>query len=98
MSSPRRRRRSEGIVQVTGGMWWQQKDNNLAQERKKRKSRSSRRSVDWWMDGLSGELRNGRRISQEWSCMSAGDIIPKSGGVSSSLSMRGTVCYIAPQV
>ncbi|KAK3429858.1 hypothetical protein EUGRSUZ_E01348, partial [Eucalyptus grandis] len=81
-----------------GEVWWQQKDDgDLAQERKKRKSRSSRGSIDWWMDGLSGELRNGRRNSQEWSCTSAGDIIPKSGGISSTPSMRGTVCYIAPE-
>ncbi|XP_030514625.1 receptor-like serine/threonine-protein kinase At2g45590 [Rhodamnia argentea] len=81
---------------VRGEMWWQ-KDDDSVQERKKRKSRSSRSGIDWWMDGLSGELRNGRRNSQEWSCTSAGDMIPKSGGVSSTPSMRGTVCYIAPE-
>ncbi|CAN0824574.1 Receptor-like serine/threonine-protein kinase At2g45590 [Linum grandiflorum] len=44
----------------------------------KKKKRKSRGSIDWWMDGFSGE-------------------IPKSGGISSTPSMRGTVCYIAPE-
>ncbi|XP_021904404.1 receptor-like serine/threonine-protein kinase At2g45590 isoform X3 [Carica papaya] len=73
--------------------WWQ-KDEESAQERKKKKkSKSSRSSIDWWLDGFSGELRNGRRNSQDW----ANSDIPKSGGVSSTPSMRGTVCYIAPE-
>ncbi|PSS24193.1 Receptor-like serine/threonine-protein kinase [Actinidia chinensis var. chinensis] len=75
-----------------GEMWWQ-KDEDLAPERKKRKSRGSRSSIDWWLDGFSGEFRSGRRNSHEW----ASGEIPKSGGVSSTPSMRGTVCYIAPE-
>ncbi|XP_059651511.1 receptor-like serine/threonine-protein kinase At2g45590 [Cornus florida] len=70
-------------------LWWQ-RDEDLAPERK-RKRRSS--SIDWWLDGLSGEFRIGRRNSQDWT---SGDI-PKSGGISSTPSMRGTVCYIAPE-
>ncbi|KAJ8748894.1 hypothetical protein K2173_013327 [Erythroxylum novogranatense] len=77
---------------VNGDSWWQ-KDDDLVQERKKKKSRSSRGSIDWWLDGFSGDLRNGRRGSQDW----ASGEIPKSGGVSSTPSMRGTVCYIAPE-
>ncbi|KAK7260298.1 hypothetical protein RIF29_26234 [Crotalaria pallida] len=76
--------------------WWQ-KDEDLVEQRKKKKrnSKSSRGSIDWWLDGLSGEIRNngGRRNSQDWV---SGDI-PKSGGISSTPSMRGTVCYIAPE-
>ncbi|KAM3698552.1 hypothetical protein ACJW31_06G196800 [Castanea mollissima] len=79
-------------------MWWQKDDDYdevedavVVQGRKKRKS--SRGSIDWWLDGLSGELRSCRRNSQDWG---NGDI-PKSGGVSSTPSMRGTVCYIAPE-
>ncbi|KAK6920227.1 Protein kinase domain [Dillenia turbinata] len=73
--------------------WWNRDDDLTMPERKKRKSRGSRSSIDWWLDGLSGELRSGRRNSQDWA---SGDI-PKSGGVSSTPSMRGTVCYIAPE-
>lgn len=93
-------KKKRGHCSSNGGEMWWQNDDDLGQGRKKKKkkSRSSRSSIDWWMDGLSGELRNGRRNSQEWSCTSAGDdIIPKSGGVSSTPSMRGTVCYIAPE-
>ncbi|KAF5466928.1 hypothetical protein F2P56_016809 [Juglans regia] len=82
-------------------LWWQKDDEDddvvedvVQQERKKRKSKSSRGSIDWWLDGLSGELRSGRRHSQDWG---NGADIPKSGGISSTPSMRGTVCYIAPE-
>ncbi|KAE7997176.1 hypothetical protein FH972_001831 [Carpinus fangiana] len=82
-------------------LWWQKDDDDdedvVRQERKKkRKNKNSRGSIDWWMDGLSGELRNGRRNSQDWTNGGGGDI-PKSGGISSTPSMRGTVCYIAPE-
>ncbi|KAK7349597.1 hypothetical protein VNO77_07082 [Canavalia gladiata] len=79
-----------------GESWWQKDEDGVRVEQKrKRKSKSSRGSIDWWLDGLSGELRNnnGRRNSQDWV---NGDI-PKSGGISSTPSMRGTVCYIAPE-
>lgn len=75
-----------------GELWWQ-RDEDSVSERKKRKSRGSRSSIDWWIDGFSGEFRIGRRNSQDWA---SGDI-PKSGGISSTPSMRGTVCYIAPE-
>ncbi|XP_077239350.1 receptor-like serine/threonine-protein kinase At4g25390 [Tasmannia lanceolata] len=69
--------------------WQRDEDGELEQRRKKRRSRSrSRSSVDWWMDGFGG-----RRNSVDWM---SGEI-PKSGGVSSTPSMRGTVCYIAPE-
>ncbi|KAF4386807.1 receptor-like serine/threonine-protein kinase At2g45590 [Cannabis sativa] len=76
-----------------GGESWWQKDDDELQERKKRKSKSSRGSIDWWLDGISGDLRSGRRNSQDW----ASSDIPKSGGISSTPSMRGTVCYVAPE-
>ncbi|KAL3348985.1 hypothetical protein AABB24_022246, partial [Solanum stoloniferum] len=75
----------------SGEMWWQR--DELAPERKRRKSKGSRSSIDWWLDSFSGEFRIGRRSSQDFA---SGDI-PKSGGVSSTPSMRGTVCYIAPE-
>lgn len=76
-----------------GESWWQKDEDMVQEKKKKRKNKSSRGSIDWWLDGLSGELRNGRRNSQDWA---SGDI-PKSGGISSTPSMRGTVCYIAPE-
>lgn len=75
-------------------LWWQRDEDFIAPERKKRrKSKSSFGSIDWWLDGLSGELRIGRRNSQDFT---NGDI-PRSGGISSTPSMRGTMCYIAPE-
>ncbi|XP_059667010.1 receptor-like serine/threonine-protein kinase At4g25390 [Cornus florida] len=73
--------------------WWP-RDEDLYVDRKKKRSRSrsrgSRGSVDWWLDGLSGELWRARHNSHD-------SENPKSGGVSSTPSMRGTVCYIAPE-
>ncbi|KAF9687754.1 hypothetical protein SADUNF_Sadunf02G0125900 [Salix dunnii] len=46
------------------------------------------------MDGFSGEFKNGRRNSQDWA---SGEIPKSGGGISSTPSMRGTVCYIAPE-
>ncbi|XP_057792029.1 receptor-like serine/threonine-protein kinase At2g45590 [Salvia miltiorrhiza] len=72
-----------------GEMWWQRDDDAVPEKRRRR----SRTSIDRWLDGFSGEFRVGRRNSQDWT---NGDI-PKSGGISSTPSMRGTVCYIAPE-
>ncbi|CAL9065563.1 unnamed protein product [Musa banksii] len=81
--------------------WWQNDDDfaspsEKSNRRKKNRSysRGSRSSIDWWMDRISGEIRpTGRRSSRDWA---SGDI-PKSGTVSSTPSMRGTVCYVAPE-
>ncbi|CAK9164721.1 unnamed protein product [Ilex paraguariensis] len=74
--------------------WWP-RDEELSVNRKKKRSRSrsSRSSVDWWLDGLSGELWRARGKSFD----SISGEIPRSGGISSTPSMRGTVCYIAPE-
>ncbi|KAH8516714.1 hypothetical protein H0E87_004897 [Populus deltoides] len=77
----------------SGDLWWQKDDDGVQERKKKRKSKGSRGSMDRWLDGFSGEFRNGRRNSQDW----ASGEIPKSGGISSTPSMRGTVCYIAPE-
>ncbi|GAB2294066.1 hypothetical protein Dimus_028283 [Dionaea muscipula] len=61
--------------------------------KKSRVGKSSRSRIDWWLDGLRGP---GGEIQIQ---------IPKSGGgggggglsISSTPSMRGTVCYIAPE-
>ncbi|XP_022866495.1 receptor-like serine/threonine-protein kinase At4g25390 [Olea europaea var. sylvestris] len=74
--------------------YWPRDDEFYADGKKKRsRSRSSRGSMDWWLDGLSGELWKARRNSYD----SVSGEIPKSGGMSSTPSMRGTVCYIAPE-
>ncbi|PPD78209.1 hypothetical protein GOBAR_DD24855 [Gossypium barbadense] len=72
-----------------GELWWQRDEEMVVRKKKK----NSRGSIDWWLDGFSGEFKIGRRNSQDWA---SGDI-PKSGGISSTPSMRGTVCYIAPE-
>lgn len=72
------------------------KDDEMYMDRKKRsrsRSRGSRGSMDWWLDGFSGELWRQRHTSHD----SVSGEIPKSGGISSTPSMRGTVCYVAPE-
>ncbi|KAK4776676.1 hypothetical protein SAY86_005364 [Trapa natans] len=75
--------------------WWSRDEEELYSERKKksknRSRRSSKSSVDWWLDGISGELWRVRRNSYD-----SGEV-PRSAGISSTPSMRGTVCYIAPE-
>lgn len=75
---------------------WPQRDDEMYSDKKKRRNRSrrsSKSSMDWWLDGFSGDLWRARRNSFD----SASGEIPKSGGISSTPSMRGTVCYIAPE-
>ncbi|KAK7314931.1 hypothetical protein VNO77_33461 [Canavalia gladiata] len=77
-----------------GDNWWVSDDALYGDKRKiKSRSRNNRGSMDWWLEGLSGELWRARRNSFD----SASGEIPKSGGVSSTPSMRGTVCYVAPE-
>ncbi|KAI3985277.1 hypothetical protein MKX01_033591 [Papaver californicum] len=79
-----------------GDNWWQRDEDvnvNIKKKKKRNWSRSSRGSVDWWLDGLSGEIKSFGRNSRDW----VSGEIPKSGGISSTPSMRGTVCYIAPE-
>lgn len=75
--------------------WWVRDEDDMYGEIKKAKNRSknSRGNIDRWLDGLSGELLRARRNSHD----SASGEIPKSGGISSTPSMRGTVCYVAPE-
>jgi hypothetical protein len=70
--------------------WWPRDDEMYFNKKKKSKSRRSNGSlgsIDWWLDGLSGELF--RRHD-------SGGETPKSG-FSSTPSIRGTVCYVAPE-
>ncbi|KAL3373584.1 hypothetical protein AABB24_005528 [Solanum stoloniferum] len=74
--------------------WWPRDDELYTAKKKKRsRSRGSKSSMDWWLDGFSSELRRARKNSYD----SASGDIPKSGGISSTPSMRGTVCYVAPE-
>ncbi|KAK9076457.1 hypothetical protein SSX86_004791 [Deinandra increscens subsp. villosa] len=93
--SNKKKKKRRGSISNTGEMWWQ-RDEEFVPQKKKSKTSSkskSKSSIDWWIDGLSGEFRHRRRNSQEHP---SGEI-PKSGGISSTPSMRGTVCYIAPE-
>ncbi|KAL6127807.1 hypothetical protein ACLB2K_071168 [Fragaria x ananassa] len=71
--------------------WWPHDDELYAEskKRKKRRSRSwgSMSSIDWWLDGMRRNASN-NSVSGE---------IPKSCGMSSTPSMRGTLCYVAPE-
>ncbi|KAJ8565392.1 hypothetical protein K7X08_007968 [Anisodus acutangulus] len=72
--------------------WWA----SLDEERIRKEKKNNRKPREWWKEefySFSGEFRIGRRSSQDFA---SGDI-PKSGGVSSTPSMRGIVCYIAPE-
>ncbi|KAK6926321.1 Serine-threonine/tyrosine-protein kinase, catalytic domain, partial [Dillenia turbinata] len=90
----KKKKNKEGeLANVVDGENWDD-DDFYVERRRRRKSRSrsrSRGSIDWWLDGISGELFRGRRISHD-----SGGETPKSG-VSSTPSMRGTVCYVAPE-
>ncbi|KAL5570133.1 hypothetical protein UlMin_026708 [Ulmus minor] len=81
-----------------GDDWWPYDEELYTERKKKNRTKSwgskSRSSLDWWLEGLSGELRRPRRNGSHDS--TSGEI-PKSGGVSSTPSMRGTVCYVAPE-
>ncbi|KAG9155599.1 hypothetical protein Leryth_024353 [Lithospermum erythrorhizon] len=76
----------------SGEMWWQRDDDEVP-KKKKRKSWGSKGSIDWWLDGFSGEFRVGRRNSQDWASVD----IPKSGGVSSTPSMRNSPVGTPPE-
>ncbi|KAM0898827.1 hypothetical protein ACQ4PT_021680 [Festuca glaucescens] len=91
--------KSKSDAGVIGGMQWWERDCDAEEKGQSRwrmmKSWSRRSnngngngSIDWWIDGV-------RRSSRDWAST---EFVPKSGGaVSSTPSMRGTVCYVAPE-
>lgn len=86
---------SSGVVgSEAGELWWETDEEASNPEKKKKKNNQSHSSIDWWMDGLSGEFRFGRRCSLD---RASGEIPKSAYGISSTPSMRGTVCYIAPE-
>ncbi|XP_058751669.1 receptor-like serine/threonine-protein kinase At4g25390 [Vicia villosa] len=82
-----------------GDSWWKWErdrddvDDNDAKKSSKNRSRKDRGSGDSWLSG-SGELRRVNWNSYD-SCNSGE--IQKSGEISSTTSMRGTVFYVAPE-
>ncbi|XP_022873954.1 receptor-like serine/threonine-protein kinase At4g25390 [Olea europaea var. sylvestris] len=72
---------------------WVPREGQSYADRKKKYRNKSRGSVDWRLNGFSGELWRMGRNSYD----SISGEIPKSGGFSSTPSMRGTVCYVAPE-
>ncbi|KAM1029355.1 hypothetical protein ACFX13_042571 [Malus domestica] len=70
---------------------WAHDEELYAESKKKIKKRSRSKSwgsvssIDWWLDGMR---HNASHDSGE---------IPMSGAMSSTPSMRGTVCYVAPE-
>ncbi|KAE9620997.1 hypothetical protein Lal_00019464 [Lupinus albus] len=94
-----RKKKKKKKQQIRNGVniddWWVSDDGlNGDKKRSKRRSRNNRGGADWGLDGLSGDLWKARMNSYD---SAASGEIPKSGGVSSTPSMRGTVCYVAPE-
>lgn len=83
-----------GFISDDNGDEWWPRDEDLYKKRGRSRRQGSWGSMDRWLDGLSGEVRRARRNSHDYSF--SGEI-GKSGGISSTPSMRGTVCYIAPE-
>ncbi|CAL4932989.1 unnamed protein product [Urochloa decumbens] len=97
----KRRALAKSKSQQIGLQWWERDIDDDLDEKGQSKwnlvkswsRRSSNRtsngngSINWWV--------NGARSSRDWA---SGELVPKSGGtVSSTPSMRGTVCYVAPE-
>lgn len=98
----KRRALAKSKSQQVGLQWWERDidDNldekgqyskwNLVKSWSRRSSNSTSNgnaSINWWV--------NGAQSSRDWA---SGDLVPKSGGtMSSTPSMRGTVCYVAPE-
>ncbi|KAF0910597.1 hypothetical protein E2562_003031 [Oryza meyeriana var. granulata] len=89
--------KSRSEVGPMASMQWWERDCDLEEKGRSRwrmmkswsrRSSNGNGSIDWWIDGV-------RRSSRDWA---SGEFVPKSGGaVSSTPSMRGTVCYVAPE-
>jgi serine/threonine protein kinase len=83
-----------GFISDDNGDEWWPRDEDLYKKRGRSRSQRSWGSMDRWLDGLTSEVWRARRNSHDYSF--SGEI-GKSGGISSTPSMRGTVCYIAPE-
>lgn len=91
----KKKKNKRGLSSISSIESWFHRDNDDEQSHNPTK-RKKRNSIDWWVDGLSGDLKSVKKQSQDsglWCDVN----VQKSGGVSSTPSMRGTVCYIAPE-
>ncbi|XP_047322160.1 receptor-like serine/threonine-protein kinase At4g25390 [Impatiens glandulifera] len=89
----KKKKKKQGLEPSTSYEDYWPRDETGRKKRSRSRRSNSRGSVDWWIDGLSGDLWRNRGHSND----SLSGEIPKSGGVSSTPSMRGTVCYVAPE-
>ncbi|KAM0942864.1 putative protein kinase RLK-Pelle-RLCK-XI family [Dioscorea sansibarensis] len=94
----KRKMLAKSLSNVEAGehQWWQKDEETTTRKKKKKKKKKSwsRSSMDGWIEGNNGEVRiAGRRSSRDWASID----IPRSGTISSTPSMRGTVCYVAPE-
>lgn len=78
----RKKKRKELSSKSCRDLWWQRDEDST---KMKKVNKNSKGSIDWWLDGRRNSLDGGTSD------------IPKSGGISSTPSMRGTICYIAPE-
>ena len=91
----KRDKKLQGAMSADEEHWWS-RDDGMCIDRKMKRNRSrlsSKSSVDWWLDGWSGELWKVNQTNYD----SMSGEIPMSGGISSTPSMRGTVFYVAPE-
>ncbi|KAL6867485.1 hypothetical protein ACP4OV_015509 [Aristida adscensionis] len=89
--------KSKSDAGALSGLQWWERDCDLDEKGPSRwkmmkswsrRSSNGHASISSWVDGV-------RRNSRDWA---SGEFVPKSGGaVSSTPSMRGTVCYVAPE-
>ncbi|CAH8392384.1 unnamed protein product [Eruca vesicaria subsp. sativa] len=92
----KKKKKKRGISSISSIDSWFHRDNDHEQSHNHPTKKKKRNSIDWWVDGLSGDLKSVKKHSQDsglWCDVN----VHKSGGVSSTPSMRGTVCYIAPE-
>lgn len=97
----RKKKKKRGLSSISSIDSWFHRDDDASSVHDHNLNptkRKKRNSIDWWVDGLSGDLKSviGKKNSQDsglWCDVN----VQKSGGVSSTPSMRGTVCYIAPE-
>ncbi|KMS98936.1 hypothetical protein BVRB_3g067370 [Beta vulgaris subsp. vulgaris] len=77
----KKKRRDQESKSDNEDNWWPRDDEMYVEKKNKyNRSRKSSRSIDWWLDGFSGDLWKVRHTSYD----SMSGEIPKSGGISST--------------
>ncbi|KAK8554458.1 hypothetical protein V6N13_093450 [Hibiscus sabdariffa] len=82
--------------------WWKEEFcEELTKKKKKKRGLSSSTNGEFWWERdeeMVGKRRKkSRRGNIDWGFDGFSGRVPKSSGISSTPSMRGTVCYIAPE-